>query len=34
MALNNADCNLEQIDFEAVESEVERTIQPKKNRGT
>ena len=34
MALNNADCNLGQIDFEAVENEVETTIQDKKKRGT
>ena len=32
MALNNADCNLEQIDFEAVQNEVEATIQSKKKR--
>ena len=33
MALNNADCNLGQIDFEAVQNEVETTIQSKKKRG-
>ena len=33
MALNNADCNLGQIDFEAVQNEVEATIQSKKKRG-
>ena len=32
MALNNADCNLGQIDFEAVQKEVETTIQSKKKR--
>ena len=34
MALNNADCNLGQTDFEAVQNEVEITIQSKKKRGT
>ena len=34
IALNNADCNLGQIDFEAVQNEVEATIQSKKKRGT
>ena len=34
MSLNNADCNLGQIDFEAVQNEVETTIQSKKKRGT
>ena len=34
MALNNADCNLGQIDFEAVQNEAETAIQPKKKRGT
>ena len=33
IALNNADCNLGQIDFEAVQNEVEATIQSKKKRG-
>ena len=32
--INNADCNLGQIDFEAVQNEVEATIQSKKKRGT
>ena len=32
MALSNADCNLGQIDFEAVQKEVETTIQSKKKR--
>ena len=34
MALNNADCNLGQIDFEAAQNEVETTIQSHKKRGT
>ena len=34
MVLNNADCNLGQIDFEAVQIEVVTTIQSKKKRGT
>ena len=34
MALNNADCNLGQTDFEAAQNEVEETIQSKKKRGT
>ena len=34
MALNNADCNLAQIDFEAVQNEAETTIQSKKKTGT
>ena len=34
MVLNNADCNLGQIDFEAVQIEVVTTIQFKKKRGT
>ena len=34
MVLNNADCNLGQIDFEAVQIEVLTTIQSKKKRGT
>ena len=34
MALNNADCNLGQTDFEAAQNEVEATIQSKKKRGT
>ena len=34
MALSNADCNLGQIDFEAVQKEVETTIQSKKKRET
>ena len=33
IALNNADCNLGQVDFEAVQNEVEATIQSKKKRG-
>ena len=33
MALNNADCNLGQIDFEDVQNEDETTIQFKKKRG-
>ena len=33
IALNNADCNVGQIDFEAVQNEVEATIQSKKKRG-
>ena len=34
MALNNADCNLGQTDFQAAQNEVEATIQSKKKRGT
>ena len=34
MQLNKADCNLRQIDFAAVQNEVETTIQSKKKRGT
>ena len=34
MALNNADCNLGQIDFEAVQNEVKTNIQSKKKWGT
>ena len=34
MPLNNADCNLGQIDSEAVQNEAETTIQSKKKRGT
>ena len=34
MALNNADWNLAQIDFEAVQNEAETTIQSKKKTGT
>ena len=34
MVLNNADCNLGQIDFEAIQIEVVTTIQSKKKRGT
>ena len=34
MALNNAECNLGQIDFDAVQNEVETTIQSKKKRRT
>ena len=34
MALNNADYNLGQIDFDAVQNEVETIIQSKKKRGT
>ena len=33
MALNNADWNLAQIDFEAVQNEAETTIQSKKKTG-
>ena len=33
MVLNNADCNLGQIDFEAVQNAVETSIQSKKKRG-
>ena len=33
-ALNNADYNLGQIDFEAAQNEVETIIQSKKKRGT
>ena len=33
MVFNNADCNLGQIDFEAVQNEVDTTIQSKKKRG-
>ena len=32
MALNNADCNLGQIDFEAVQNETETTIQSQKKK--
>ena len=32
--IDNADCNLGHIDFEAVQNEVETTIQSKKMRGT
>ena len=31
--IDNADCNLGHIDFEAVQNEVETTIQSKKMRG-
>ena len=34
IALNNTDCNLGQIDFEAVQNESDTTIQFKKKRGT
>ena len=34
MTLNNADCNLGQIDFEAVQNEIETTIQSMKKRET
>ena len=33
MALTNEDCNLGQIDFEAVQNAVEKATQSKKNRG-
>ena len=33
MALTNKDCNLGQIDFEAVQNEVEKATQSKKKRG-